>query len=97
MQNRTHKLASQYKSNANFVAQTRRVNSAMTEPEQRFLNAAVELLAVAEIRGDDELPHPWDDEKPWTARMQDAWLEFRKVVELARPGAVHHEKSRMSF
>ena len=37
--------------------------------------AARELAEVARLRGDDELPHPANDPKLWTARMQAAWDE----------------------
>ena len=32
-----------------------------------------ELVEVATLRGDNDLPHPMNDPKLWTARMQDAW------------------------
>lgn len=38
--------------------------------------AAAELLEVAVLRGDNELPHPADEDKLWTARMQTAWDEL---------------------
>ena len=34
--------------------------------------AVEELLEVADLRGDTDLPHPADDPKLWTARMQSA-------------------------
>lgn len=39
----------------------------------RNIDAVDELLEVAGLRGDNELPHPEDDPKLWTARMQEAW------------------------
>lgn len=36
-------------------------------------DAVGELLEVANLRGDNELPSPPDDPKLWTARMQSAW------------------------
>ncbi len=56
-----------------------------------LLSAAIELLAVAELRGDDELPHPSDDEKLWTARMQDAWGDLREKVESISPDSIYEE------
>lgn len=43
--------------------------------------AAEELLEVADLRGDTQLPHPEDDPTLWTARMQTAWDEFRAALE----------------
>lgn len=39
----------------------------------KVVEAATELIEVAELRGDNELPHPVNDDKLWTARMQDGW------------------------
>lgn len=60
-----------------------------------LLYAAVELLAVAEVRGDDELPHPADDDKLWTARMQSAWNDLREQVEFVEPDAIADEVATM--
>ena len=43
-------------------------------------DAADELLEVARLREDNELPHPADDPKLWTARMQDAWDELANAL-----------------
>jgi hypothetical protein len=43
------------------------------EKSSCLINAVEELLEVANLRGDNDLPHPADDPKLWTARMQDAW------------------------
>lgn len=40
-----------------------------------------ELVECAELRGDADLPHPADDPKLWTARMQHAWNEARRIAE----------------
>lgn len=40
-----------------------------------------ELVECARLRGDNELPHPADDAKLWTARMQDAWGEAEHLVD----------------
>lgn len=42
--------------------------------------ALQELVEVANLRGDNDLPAPPDDPKLWTARMQDAWLEAETVL-----------------
>lgn len=39
-----------------------------------------ELIEVADLRGDSDLPHPSDDPKLWTARMIDAWDGGREVL-----------------
>lgn len=44
-----------------------------------------ELVEVAGLRGDNVLPHPANDSKLWTARMQTAWDEAEMF--LARPEA----------
>jgi len=44
------------------------------------VEALGELLTVAELRGDDQLPHPADDDKLWTARMQTAWDDARAAL-----------------
>lgn len=43
--------------------------------------ALEELVECARLRGDTDLPHPCDDPKLWTARMQDAWHEAERVVD----------------
>ena len=43
--------------------------------------AAEELLEVAELRGDNELLHPANDSKMWTARMQSAWDDLAIAYE----------------
>ena len=57
----------------------------------KLLNAAIELLAVANMRGDDDLPHPADDDKLWTCRMQEAWCDLSMQVEAINPGLVQKE------
>ena len=47
--------------------------------------AASELLEVADLRGDAALPHPEDDPKLWTARMQTAWDELRAALGKVKP------------
>ena len=49
----------------------------------KLLPAVDELLEVAALRGDSSLPHPADDDKNWTARMQDAWDELESAAESA--------------
>jgi len=41
--------------------------------EVELREALEELHEVASLRGDNALPHPCDDPKTWTARMQTAW------------------------
>lgn len=40
-----------------------------------------ELCEVAHLRGDDNLPHPADDPRMWTARMQTAWDEANTLLD----------------
>jgi hypothetical protein len=40
-----------------------------------------ELLEVATLRGDNDLPHPCNDPKLWTARMQTAWDELNDLMQ----------------
>lgn len=42
--------------------------------------AIEELIEVADLRGDSDLPHPADDPKLWTARMIDAWDGGREAL-----------------
>lgn len=42
--------------------------------------ASTELFEVAQLRGDNELPHPADDPLLWTARMQDAWDDLETAL-----------------
>jgi hypothetical protein len=49
---------------------------AKARQEQALREAATELLEVAKLRGDNELPNPADDPKLWSARMQTAWIEL---------------------
>ena len=44
-------------------------------------SAVLELLTVAELRGDNFLPHPADDAKLHTTRMQNAWDELALLVK----------------
>ena len=47
---------------------------------ERLRKALGELVEVANLRGDNELPHPEDDPLLWNARMQDAWDEAARVI-----------------
>lgn len=40
-----------------------------------------ELLEVARLRGDNSLPHPDQDPKSWSARMQTAWDEAERLMD----------------
>ncbi len=46
----------------------------------KLVEALEELIEVADLRGDTELPHPSDSDEPWTARMQTAWDEIRAAL-----------------
>ena len=46
-------------------------------------NALIELVECARLRGDNELPHPCDDPKLWTARMIEAWAEAEMCADVA--------------
>ena len=63
-------------------------------PAETLKEAAQELLEVAKLRGDDELPHPSDDPKLWTSRMQTAWQELEAALTALAdaPEAVAVEK-----
>ena len=39
-----------------------------------------ELVEVATLRGDNDLPHPANDYLLWTARMQTAWEEAEAIL-----------------
>lgn len=45
-----------------------------------LVEATDELLEVADLRGDADLPHPANDDRLWTARMQDAWDSLRAAL-----------------
>jgi hypothetical protein len=47
---------------------------------RRLREAGAELLEVADLRGDSDLPHPANDPKLWTARMADAWAGLRDAL-----------------
>ena len=48
--------------------------------------AATELLEVADLRGDSDLPHPSNDNNFWTARMQTAWDDLRVALAESQEG-----------
>lgn len=50
------------------------------EREKALREAAKELLEVADLRGDSDLPHPSNEDALWTARMQQAWDEMRLLL-----------------
>ena len=47
---------------------------------EAVVEAGKELQEVADLRGDNILPHPEDDPGLWTARMQTAWDELRDNI-----------------
>lgn len=48
-------------------------------------DALVELIEVARLRGDNELPHPCDDPKLWTSRMIEAWGSAEEAADTEAP------------
>ena len=56
----------------------------MVEAHQALCDSVEELLEVARLRGDNELPHPENDPKLWTARMQTAWDDLQAAIDDAR-------------
>jgi len=50
-----------------------KVEESLVERLDILRDAVGELLEVATLRGDNNLPSPPDDPLLWTARMQDAW------------------------
>ncbi len=62
-----------------------KAHAALTKAEgerEALRTASAELLEVADLRGDAALPHPEDDAKLWTARMQTAWDELRAAEKV---------------
>lgn len=47
----------------------------------RLRDCLAELVEVATLRGDNDLPHPADDDILWTARMAEAWGEADALLE----------------
>ncbi len=45
---------------------------------RELADCVTELLEVADLRGDTQLPEPCDDPLLWTSRMQFAWDETRR-------------------
>ena len=56
----------------------------MVDAHQALCDSVEELLEVARLRGDNELPHPENDPKLWTARMQTAWDDLQAAIDDAR-------------
>ena len=52
------------------------------------VEAAREVLEVADLRGDTDLPYPANDPKLWSARMQDAWDALRAALQPEKPQEV---------
>jgi hypothetical protein len=68
------------------TAAEKAARDAQREEDAGLADAVAELLEVADLRGDAELPHPCDDPKLWTARMQDAWDHLREAHAAAIRG-----------
>ena len=58
-------------------------NAAMITAASDLLAALQELVEVADLRGDSDLPHPADDPKMWSARMAEAWEDARAAIAQA--------------
>lgn len=56
-----------------------------------LLEACVELLTVARVRRDSEIPHEMHDLRPWNYLMKGAWKKLTELVESAAPGRVDEE------
>lgn len=54
---------------------------ALAEHYEAASCALIELVECARLRGDNELPHPCDDPKLWTARMTDAWGQAEDAAD----------------
>jgi len=52
---------------------------------EHLRSALIELVEVATLRDDNDLPHPADDDKKWTARMQEAWNTAEELVDALAP------------
>lgn len=52
---------------------------------ERLVETSKELQEVATLRGDNKLPPPADDRRPWTARMQTAWNEHAAALAAFQP------------
>ena len=72
---------------ARAITETARADAA--EARIAILEPAVEalgeLLEVSRLRGDDELPHPCDDPKLWTARAIVAWGDAQEAYAETQP------------
>lgn len=55
----------------------------LREVNAELLAALEELVEVATLRGDNVLPHPADDPKLWTQRMQEAWENAEAAIAKA--------------
>ena len=53
---------------------------ALEQELETLKDAATELIVVATLRGDNDLPHPANDSKHWTARMRSAWDELEALA-----------------
>lgn len=62
------------------LSQKEEENQKLQKRVEELEEAGEELLEVATLRGDNELPSPPDDPKLWTARMQEAWDIFEQTL-----------------
>lgn len=63
------------------TAALRAERDALAARVEALHNHLGELCEVAHLRGDDNLPHPADDPRMWTARMQTAWDEANTLLD----------------
>jgi hypothetical protein len=59
------------------IARLEAENAALRGRVKVLEEASEEVLTVADLRGDTDLPHPADDPKTWTGRMAEAWDALR--------------------
>ncbi len=57
------------------------VQGELREAVTRVRDSIAEFIECARLRGDNDLPHPCDDPKLWTARMTDAWGELEAIAD----------------
>ena len=84
---RLRKINRDYATELRLAAAARRLGAAerhrLRERIVELLTALEELIEVADLRGDADLPNPEDDPILWTTRMQTAWDECRIVLAKA--------------
>jgi len=69
-----------------------RVNAALKSQLDKAEKVLKELVETAGLRGDNDLPHPADDPKTWSARMQTAWDEADAYLARTEKEAEHGDR-----